>query len=137
MQGGVKRRITDRGRKLTMSKNIFSTVEGQIIGNMKNELTSITTNRTGEMRIDRTRKAVVAECVFAYTSRTEVLGREHASCRHDADKGVEGKFFGVLRRNLSFYFELLGLSVTHDAFVKRSSEGTRAGYIELHSLPLQ
>ena len=103
----------------------------------KSELTSITTNRTGEMRVDRTRKAIVAECVFAHTSRTKVLGREHASCRHDADKGVEGRFFGVLRENLSLYFEFLGRSVTHNAFVKRSGQGTRARHIELHSLPLQ
>jgi hypothetical protein len=88
------------------------------MNNAKNELTSITPNRTGEMRIDRAREAVVAECVFAHTSRTKVFGREHASCRHDADKGVESRFFGVLRRYVSLYFKFLVHSVTHNAFVK-------------------
>jgi len=39
----------------------------------------------------------MAECIFTHTSRTKVLGREHASCRHDADKSVKCRFFGVLR----------------------------------------
>jgi len=73
------------------------------------------------MCIDRTREAIVAECVFAHTPRTEVFGREHASCRHDSDKGVEGRFFRVLERILSFYVRFLGRFVTHNASVKRGS----------------
>jgi hypothetical protein len=74
---------------------------------------------------------------FAHTPRTEVLGREHTLRGYDADNGIEGRFFGVLRKNLSLFFKFLGRSATHDAFVKRSGQGTRAGHIELYSLPLQ
>ena len=72
----------------------------------------------------------MAECVFAHTSRTKVLGREHASCRHNADKGVEGRFSRVLRKNI---ISLLNSWSFLELTIHLSSDAARAPELDTSS----
>ena len=59
---------------------------GQLIADAKDAIhTSVSADRTGEMRVDGTSEAIVSKHIASYTSRAEVFRGEHTPRRHDAN----------------------------------------------------
>lgn len=51
--------------------------------------TSVSSNRTREVRVNRAGETVMSKRISGNAARAEILCGEHASCRHDANEGVE------------------------------------------------
>ena len=64
-------------------------VSGRCVKTIKCLLTSITPNRTREMRVNRAGKAIVSKRVSGDAPGAEILGGKHAPRRHDTNQGVE------------------------------------------------
>ena len=123
-----------------MSKNICSTVEGHNVGNGQCEkLTYQHNDELGWLNMCRSDSRGHSDRMCLCTHFQNRSTRASAESMYPVAmmQTRVPKAGSFLRKNFSFYFKLLDRSVTHNASVKRSGQGTRAGHIKPHSLPLQ
>jgi hypothetical protein len=100
----VERDVGDGSGELTVREDVCGVIEDDGQWEVRSVRvrclrTSVSPDRTREMRVNRACEPVMSKGISGNASRAEILGRQHAPRRHDADQRIECRCRRILHRS--------------------------------------